>query len=364
MREPVRLAYCGAMGAAVLCALTLGTRSPADAAPGQQPVRLLLELTLPADPTVYFGGVADADLLEDGSVLVLDQLNRTIYRFTAAGELVDSIGREGAGPGELRGPVQLELAFGGEIVVADALNGRLSRWAPSGRHLGDISLPGGQFVRGMWSTPGGLWVQSFGFGREETAVAFHRLRSAGDSLAAPRVTFMFRRDPATLAVRGISCEYCPATVTPRDDVLVAAPDTVYRVAEIRDGGTAVRRWQRSGVPAVRRTADEIEAIRSRMSRASGPPVPFRPQLFAYKPRFASLEADDAGRLWALRSPPAEGPVEIDVFGADTRFLMTLSIAEPVRRVAVRAGRVLGIGEDRDGEPRVYVYRIHGPGTHR
>jgi hypothetical protein len=70
------------------------------------------------------GIVASVAVSRDGRTFVLDREDRNIKVFDRAGTVVTSIGRRGAGPGEMRTPIAVQFA-GDTLVVRDQANGDL-----------------------------------------------------------------------------------------------------------------------------------------------------------------------------------------------------------------------------------------------
>lgn len=110
-------------------------------------------LSIGADGGFPFGRVSDAVVLEDDRIAVLDGLARRVYLFEPTGQLSDSLGREGDGPGELRRPSRLGASASSGVLVFDGLAQRVTRfpfgsserelatWAlRSGRSIGDLAF--------------------------------------------------------------------------------------------------------------------------------------------------------------------------------------------------------------------------------
>lgn len=79
-----------------------------------------------------FGRIADIEIGDDGSVFVLDGLNRTVRVFDQDGTEVRTFGRRGQGPGELERPAKLLWGPYGNLWVLDLGNGRLTVFDPDG----------------------------------------------------------------------------------------------------------------------------------------------------------------------------------------------------------------------------------------
>lgn len=79
-------------------------------------------------------------------ILLLDGAGPKVYRLSADGAILDSLGRRGGGPGELRAPAHLTLDEQGNIAVFDRATGGFVRWSPRGEVLGERRV--GAFVLG------------------------------------------------------------------------------------------------------------------------------------------------------------------------------------------------------------------------
>ncbi|MDH4045435.1 MAG: 6-bladed beta-propeller [Gemmatimonadota bacterium] len=333
--------------------LSLSSPDPAQAQPARNPApRLRLELVLPTDTDVFFGGVADADFLPDGSIVVLDPLNRTIYRFGANGSFLDSLGRSGRGPGELQQPVDLEVGPQGEIAVADGANGRLMVWGVD-RKVATIPIRG--WPAGMWWRRSGLFVKLAGVGPLYKRVFFHKVSASLDALGEPIATLTFDRDARTLLTRGLSCDLCPTAITPSGGLLLADPDPVaYKVVEADYTGKVTRIWERAGLPPVPFSELELSQIRENLRKVG---QRFESEMFRYRPRLAALSMDVEGRLWVLRRTTDPEPIRLDVFDGDQMLLAEIPLPRGMRKFVVRGAQLLALGESPAGEPVVHVYRI-------
>jgi hypothetical protein len=72
----------------------------AAAAQQRPPLRLVREFSLDAATGVSLGVIGGMDLGPDGAIAAVDNGSGVIYRFTPEGELRDSLGHKGQGPGE------------------------------------------------------------------------------------------------------------------------------------------------------------------------------------------------------------------------------------------------------------------------
>ena len=84
--------------------------------------------------------VVDLDFMEDGKIIVLDNIARKVLLFDNRGNFLKQIGSEGSGPGEYMSPKYLAINQKNEIIVADASQFRLSIFNESGDFLRSFSV--------------------------------------------------------------------------------------------------------------------------------------------------------------------------------------------------------------------------------
>jgi hypothetical protein len=292
----------------------------------------------------------------DGTILVVDALNKTVYRFRADGFFLDSIGRAGGGPGEFRHPLTIAAGPNGEIAVGDGAASSLTIWFGAGGNTSRTAVPG--HLASTWWTRGGLFLKAFPLGAagppEEGKVLFYRATPGAATAVTPVASVRYRRDLQRHMATGLTCEYCPATVTPEGAPLVSDADpTAYRIVQVGPDGQPLRIWQRERLPPVPFTRTELEQIRAGMARVG---QPFDPSRFRYRPRIAGIAMDDLGNLWVLRNVPDGKPPALDVFDPNGRFLTSLEVPPASRELKVRGNTVLLVGEGESGEPAVHVFR--------
>lgn len=127
------------LGAAVLAAgCSRDSRSPPTERAEDLPVRLR-----EPGPLAWRFPPPDGTILEDAlslrlgpeGLFVLDPMAGRVLHLSLDGELRGVLGRPGSGPGELRGPVGLQLGAGGDVWVGVPAQTRLARFRPDGTVL-------------------------------------------------------------------------------------------------------------------------------------------------------------------------------------------------------------------------------------
>lgn len=312
---------------------------------------------LPGRTPVLFAEIQDVALMGDGGVVVLDLGNRTLYRFSAAGRFVDSLGRRGRGPGEFQFPAGVVPAPGGGFGLLDIGTRALLWWTPSGTHRAQTPLLGdGVPIELRSGFRGEAWIKAQSF--RDGQFQFGAVPLEGGELT-PGSWLRVTSDAASSP----TCPFCPWTPWPSGGVVVAAADTAYILTHLRADGTRGRTWTRSA-PARRRSAEELRELAARLRRgpgggASNPEAGAgaAPAATPWLPRVASLGVDGHGRLWALVHHGGETRAVIDVFASDGRFLTTLRPGPSAHRMRVAGDRVALWGSDPSDEPAVWVFRI-------
>ncbi len=88
------------------------------------------------DEDIIFGVIGDIAVDKDGNVYLMDTQLNEIPVFSADGEYLRTIGREGEGPGEFRRPVGLYVSGAGDIAVVQAMPGKIILLTPGGEPAG------------------------------------------------------------------------------------------------------------------------------------------------------------------------------------------------------------------------------------
>ena len=118
----------------------------------------LEEVVTVGAPDVDFVDVVGIDADEAGRIYVADRGAQHVRVLDAGGSPLATIGAPGEGPGEFGSNVGGVFLLGGEVVVPDVSNQRISRFDPDGRFLGSrrVSADGGVPIR--WDVAAGRLV--------------------------------------------------------------------------------------------------------------------------------------------------------------------------------------------------------------
>ncbi|MHC4165104.1 MAG: 6-bladed beta-propeller [Planctomycetota bacterium] len=93
------------------------------------------------DDEEIFGVITDIIADDDGNVYMLDAQLNEIKVYSADGEYLRTIGREGEGPGEFRGAFSMMLVPGGNIGVLQTFPSKIVMLTPDGEPAGEYPLP-------------------------------------------------------------------------------------------------------------------------------------------------------------------------------------------------------------------------------
>jgi len=314
-------------------------------------------LVLPTDQTVL-GAIADMDLLPNGNILVLDEQAHQILEFDREGALVRTLGRDGQGPGEIRGAVELEVAPDGQIWLLDFGNMRITRWDSGGALVGS-SLLGevlGQPVgwpHELVINDAGVFLKTSQFMPGEPVQVF-RLHEDLRGIADTLVVVVPTPEAST-------CQFCPISVGPSGRVYGPKGDTAFVVSHVGRNGEQISALTVEGVGAVRRSEAELDRLRDAMNRLpmpEGGSVP-EPDFSPFKSRFGrhAIGFDDHGRVW-LAPRVAEGdPTVFYLFDSEGQFLTSLRAEDYLSGFKIRGSTLLAIGETEIGEPVLRVFEI-------
>ena len=156
---------------------------------------LVDSLELEQSPDLPIVGIVSLDISEEGKIVIADPRGTRVSLFSPSGELLQTIGRRGRGPGEFMYPLSARFDEQGAVHVVDLSRRLISIFTPSGEHQRDISLPTGLLPSDM-ELPGNghYWVTG--------------------QIPGGRENVLFKLD----SLGGITAEYMPlASARPRGE---------------------------------------------------------------------------------------------------------------------------------------------------
>lgn len=307
----------------------------------------------------------------DGRIYVYEHSTQDIRVFDSTGTYLKTIGRRGAGPGELGNAEGIVFAADGTLWVRDAANGRFSRFDADGNVL-DAWTMTYCWSQGTWAphvTPDRLvdYDCQPGVGGAYRIVGYRTDRSGVDSLGMQaECGTREQHEAATWVTRsGTSTTYRAIPWAPRPGQIIdgtgatwCAPSTArYELFRIGAAGDTVRISRDIQPPPV--TAAERDSAIAEIESRGPTGVDFG-RIPATKPAIDRLSVDDQNRLWLRRDRP-EGGILFDLWKPDGTHEATVSLDSVRTRswspFVVRGDIVLLVIVNEDDVPQVGRFRI-------
>lgn len=240
----------------------------------------------------------------EGRLHVLDLQESRITVFGQGGEHLNTFGRPGSGPGELRRAVALWI-YGDTVYVADVGNGRVQSWDRDGKYLDQRPLPVGALPLQFDRWPSGRYV----IATEGRDSAMARLVDEKGTIVArfgvppepPKLSFNVEEIKRDVA-RGVMPAGFRNTARP----FAGSDNGVWLVLQV-DG--RIERYDSLGSQqwTVLLTIPEVDVIRNTFFElASGPSPAIRPILLVVD----GFEL--GGDLWLLLGLPDQHPATVIV----------------------------------------------------
>ena len=348
---------------------------------------------LDAPPAEQFGQVTGIEVGPDGALYVLDQQASELRVFSTDGEHLGTIGEPGQGPGQLGRALAGPFAVGGDILVPDLQNQRVSRYSTEGESLGSFRLDFTAGVPIRWDGPldGRLLAQR----RVVTMPGDEPEVPGGDPVVAVDLDGAVA-DTLLVLPRGQSLDmsrdgpslrfFAPEPIWDAgpDGRLVSGMNASFRI-EVRSPEGRLERivtLPRQRRPVTERDRDVmLDAMRELSLSQGAPPQAVDMMLsratFAESyPLFASLLVGPDGTLWAqqLRTGDelaggAEGTFDAqdlgspvwDVFDAEGRYLGEVTFPGRFQPLRVDGDRIWGVARDELDVQSVKGFEVVRPG---
>ena len=286
---------------------------------------------------------------DDGNIFVLDIKAGDIKKFDAQGDYVMSIGRKGQGPGELQGPLGIQMTPKNEIVVHCLMSSRLVYFTPEGTFLRETPLTKIPRAITLMDSRGDFVCQApeagetfknvlakYGSNQDKQfQIAGIEARSSeGYFLFAPSIIFNVTRD-----------NHVVWAVTDKYEIMITDPQ-----------GRLIKKISRDYVQAPVTEAEKQDMIKSQGPPGPGVRIPdVYPPLQLEFPTF-----DEEGRMFIKTYEKAADGVAIffDAFDASGRYVARIPLKQ-VRRVPLvwKGDRLYTVEEDESGFYVVKRYKV-------
>lgn len=293
-------------------------------------VRLRIGKARGQGPAV-FGDITAVGIGPHGRLYALDGQVQEIRVFSRDGRFVRTIGRRGAGPGELQGALGFSWEPAGRLWVVDAGNGRYSVFDSTGAFLESHSRPLGVVHPwlGGFDSAGDLYDVSPGLtARKWLSFTYYRIAPPYDSLERlPPLVYPHPVQPAPMAAFDLMPRLTFA-FGPPGRFWFAATDA-YRIYERTPAGDTTRIVELSRPPSPISGAEKDSVMAQAREEHVPPGIFKRSDIPDTRPYVERIVAGRHGRIWVVTSVSSAG-TSFDVFDRTGRYLGSLESPVPIR----------------------------------
>jgi len=291
------------------------------------------------DEDEFFGVILQIMTDRAGNVYLLDTQLAEVKIFSADGDFVRSIGREGEGPGEFRFPVSMFFTDDGNIAVMQVQPGKIVLLSPEGEPAGEHPIPKGQdgaFLTLVGGQAGGDNVvlaaaeASFGEGQWQQTRYLASVNAEGGETAR------YCQDTRTIVMAKAVLDdmawdtFDRRWLVGRDGRVYACttyPD--YRVHVWNQDGSLDRVIEREYTHR-KRTAEEKRIVTEMMTLFSAQIPNCEVRITDYTKDIETIYVRDDGSLWVLsaggsRDQPEGSLGVFDVFDQEGRLIRQVTL---------------------------------------
>jgi len=293
------------------------------------------------DEDILFGRIVDVGMREDGTVHVMDNQLCRVSVFSADGEHLGDLGREGEGPGELSQPTGLVLLPDGVVGIAQGFPGQVVRLKSDGTPLPSlypIGVPadgnfglliGIDYADGVLAGCGGRMVLT---GLEDSHT--DRFLSLTDADGAEPVRVLERTtpiDPTGQRFVEADAYYVDGrwTLGVGGTIYAAMSRDAYEISVFDASGVLQRVFGRRCEPRERSQAEKDEITPLINVNGNAPRDDW--DIADHDPYISRIQYNDSdGTVWVLTphgdNDQPEGVLQTwDVFGADGAYLEQVEV---------------------------------------
>lgn len=318
--------------------------------------------------------VKDVDRLGDGRLVVTNQGMHELRVYSATGEFMHAVGREGRGPGEFMYPNRTWIGPDDSLFVRAFQ--RLAVFDDTGSFVRATGLPGwspqDRFRDGTYLfvvIPPGLDRMEPGYFHPVNAlVKAGADGSAGDTLARVSGNELYRFESSAGGVASFFAPFgSPRLAAAYGDSVITAAGIDFEVRLLDETGEFVRILRRSREREPVTGSDVADLEQELLDAAPDRTHPDRRRLVAewvypeFKPALDRLIVDSDGNIWARAYNVDRSDVgEWSVFDPSGRWLGDVETPPRLEVMQVDGGHVVGVWVDELDVEHVHVYSLAKP----
>lgn len=287
-------------------------------------------------------------------VLELQPPELRVYDATN-GRYIETLGREGDGPGEYRHPVDLAISAEGTVAVL-SMSGRLTFWDTAGVLL-KVDHAGAGMATDVVAAAGDTFYVKLDVFPPADVSRFY-LVTPDSAIATP---FFDDERVAATDERGRRYRNHSYAVgaTPKGDLLLSPPGPDYLIMRVGSDGRVLSTMRRPEVPPIRRDEQETAALVERVKKgfaAAGRSAPSSLSIPLYRSHISSLDVAPDGSVWTVTQRGDSTITILDCVTADGEYGATFSVPFAVSSLAVTLDRLFLLARGPLEVPGVAVAR--------
>lgn len=322
------------------------------------------ELLVGDDEPFYFGDLEDISVGKDERIYGADGESGNIKVIAPSGELLDTLGQRGKGPGEFKQFTSLVLSRGDSLYILDEQNRRVSVFSPSGTIVRSFLVTSEHGVPEKFLVPEGhsevilanVMVPWPDLPQKKTLVVLRVDRSGDvvDTLFTTKRKPMFgtRRKGVQMF---IPIPFAPAPhveTGPKNRILLARGDSLaVKIHGFDEGVQQVVSIPFRHVPVT--DEDKTRALKNLSEDRSMP----RDKIPSTKPAFTHFLVDDKGRYWFGRPTTHHDSTDWWVAWPKAKRAVVTTLPSEVHLETVQNGKAYGKTTTKDGAPALVRYRV-------
>ncbi len=306
-----------------------------------------------------FRSIRSLDVDADGSIYVLDEGASDIKVFSASGEYIRTIGRQGQGPDEFAFPIMVLVTPQSELLVHDMNQRALKILDLEGRHLRQLSIADKFQFAGPRFLAEGRMVGSHLIPAQQPSAELKLFDAELEPLLT-LATLPVEPPPILHYFAGNAMTGLRWNVNGRDEVVWGNFLESEYVLYIHDAqGDLVRTIGRE-YDVVRITEADREPLLHKMFGDNPPPPQWDIRIPDRYPPFSGISCDDAGRIYVKTYTRKAGEQEVsepyDIYDKEGRYLARITL--PVPLMVLKNEFLYTIVEDAHGFQEVKRFKIH------